>query len=46
LFTIAGWVLDCANQAEFPLPAREASYRHQQHDILYDYIDRPGIDYY
>ncbi|MBV9241041.1 MAG: dehypoxanthine futalosine cyclase, partial [Acidobacteria bacterium] len=34
----------CANEAELRYQIREAGYRPQQRDILYNYIDRDGID--
>ena len=34
----------CANEAELRYQIREAGYRPQQRDILYNYIDRDGVD--
>ncbi|HEV7701224.1 MAG TPA: cyclic dehypoxanthinyl futalosine synthase [Pyrinomonadaceae bacterium] len=34
----------CANEAELRYQIREAGYRPQQRDILYNYVDRPGVD--
>ncbi|MBV9215259.1 MAG: dehypoxanthine futalosine cyclase [Acidobacteria bacterium] len=34
----------CANEAELRYQIREAGYRPQQRDILYNYIDREGVD--
>jgi cyclic dehypoxanthinyl futalosine synthase len=34
----------CANEAELRYQIREAGYRPQQRDILYNFIDRGGID--
>jgi len=34
----------CANERDLRYQIREAGFRPQQRDILYNYIDRPGID--
>jgi cyclic dehypoxanthinyl futalosine synthase len=34
----------CANEAELRYQIREAGYRAQQRDILYNYIDREGVE--
>ena len=34
----------CANEAELRYQIREAGYRPQQRDILYNYVDREGVD--
>ena len=34
----------CANERDLRYQIREAGYRPQQRDILYNYIDRDGID--
>ena len=34
----------CANEAELRYQIREAGFRPQQRDILYNYIDREGVD--
>jgi cyclic dehypoxanthinyl futalosine synthase len=34
----------CANEAELRYQIREAGYRPQQRDILYNFIDRDGVD--
>jgi Thiamine biosynthesis enzyme ThiH and related uncharacterized enzymes len=34
----------CANEAELRYQIREAGFKPQQRDILYNYIDRGGVD--
>src|SRR3954468_11110405 len=34
----------CANESELRYQIREAGFKPQQRDILYNYIDRPGVD--
>jgi 2-iminoacetate synthase ThiH len=34
----------CANEAELRYQIREAGFRPQQRDILYNYINRKGVD--